>query len=99
MTGVQTCALPISESQAILVGAGTVRADDPALTVRHVAGPDPLRVGIDVDADCRAIGADGRASETLSVIGPITRGAFWESVAVPDIRGQAERIAARITAA
>ena len=33
-----------AESDAILVGAGTVRADDPALTVRHVAGDDPLRV-------------------------------------------------------
>jgi diaminohydroxyphosphoribosylaminopyrimidine deaminase/5-amino-6-(5-phosphoribosylamino)uracil reductase len=33
-----------AESQAILVGAGTVRADDPALTVRHVEGPDPLRI-------------------------------------------------------
>lgn len=29
---------------AIMVGAGTVRADDPELTVRHVAGPNPLRV-------------------------------------------------------
>jgi diaminohydroxyphosphoribosylaminopyrimidine deaminase / 5-amino-6-(5-phosphoribosylamino)uracil reductase len=33
-----------AESGAIVVGAGTVRADDPSLTVRHVDGPDPLRV-------------------------------------------------------
>lgn len=32
-----------AESGAIIVGAGTVRADDPSLTVRHVDGPDPVR--------------------------------------------------------
>ncbi len=31
-------------SDAVLVGAGTVRADDPELTVRHVPGPDPRRI-------------------------------------------------------
>jgi len=33
-----------AESDAIVVGAGTVRADDPALTVRMAVGRDPLRI-------------------------------------------------------
>jgi len=34
-------------SDAIVVGAGTVAADDPQLTTRHVSGPSPLRVIFD----------------------------------------------------
>jgi riboflavin-specific deaminase-like protein len=32
---------------AVVVGAGTIASDDPQLTTRHVAGPDPLRVVFD----------------------------------------------------
>jgi diaminohydroxyphosphoribosylaminopyrimidine deaminase/5-amino-6-(5-phosphoribosylamino)uracil reductase len=36
-----------SHEMAIMVGSGTALADDPALTVRHVQGRQPLRVLID----------------------------------------------------
>lgn len=32
---------------AVIVGAGTIAADDPQLTTRHVSGPNPVRVILD----------------------------------------------------
>jgi riboflavin-specific deaminase-like protein len=40
---------------AVVVGAGTVRSDDPRLTTRHCTGPDPVRVVLDTD---RRLGPD-----------------------------------------
>lgn len=36
-----------AEASAVLVGRGTVDADDPALSVRHMDGPDPAKIVLD----------------------------------------------------
>jgi 5-amino-6-(5-phosphoribosylamino)uracil reductase/diaminohydroxyphosphoribosylaminopyrimidine deaminase/5-amino-6-(5-phosphoribosylamino)uracil reductase len=50
---------------AVLVGASTVRIDDPMLTVRHAAGVDPLRVvlasTLALPRGARVLARDGRA--------------------------------------
>ena len=63
-----------------------------------LARPDPLGLGLDVDGDGRLIGSDGASAADLYGLGPLTRGALWEVTAVPDIRLQAQRLAARIAA-
>ena len=40
--------------------------------------------------------AEGRPSDTLAVIGPMTRGAFWETIAVSDIAAKAQAVARRL---
>ena len=67
-----------------------------ALLATGKARIDPLRLGIDVDGACRVIDADGRATPRLLAIGPVSRGAFWEITAIPDIRLQVARVAARL---
>lgn len=62
-----------------------------------VIRPDPLRLGLDVDADARLVGRDGNPSDRLHAIGPMTRGGVWEIVAVPDIRWQSWGLARRLS--
>lgn len=57
------------------------------------ARPDPLRIGLDVTADCAMVDSEGRHSTKLYAAGPITRGTFFEIDAVPEIRAQAARLA------
>lgn len=68
---------------AVVVGAGTVRADDPQLTTREVEGPDPLRVVIDTD---RRLSADYRVFRE----GPPSLLVCAEDAPGPDAHGRAE---------
>jgi len=75
------------------------RVADPLLVSLVVAGrirPDPCRLGVEVDPESRTLDAAGRPAKTLYAIGPMTRGAFWESIAISDIAVQAEAVAKRI---
>lgn len=75
-------------------------ATDPLLrgmTRDGLIRPDRLAIGIDVDAQSRTIGLEGEPNETLYAIGPMTRGANWEIVAVPDIRQQVWALARRFS--
>jgi uncharacterized NAD(P)/FAD-binding protein YdhS len=63
------------------------------------ARPDALHIGMDVDEQCALLDANGNASEHVLVVGPLTRGRFFEIEAIPDIRVQCAELAKRILAA
>jgi uncharacterized NAD(P)/FAD-binding protein YdhS len=65
------------------------RTRDPLLRSLLEAGqvrPEPLGIGLDVDGNARA-------GERLWALGPLTKGRYWEIIAVPDIREQAAAVA------
>ncbi|MEA3032135.1 MAG: hypothetical protein QOH86_151 [Sphingomonadales bacterium] len=75
------------------------RVEDPLVRQLLASGqarPDPLGAGLDVDEASHLVGADGVPSPRLFAVGPPTRGAFWEIVAVPDIRRQVQGVAGAI---
>jgi len=67
------------------------RTRDPLLRSLFDAGqvrPDHLGIGLEVDDCSRAAGG-----ERLWALGPLTKGRYWEIIAVPDIREQAAAVA------
>lgn len=53
---------------------------------------DPLGLGLDLDDAGRVIDVDGRSEARLFVLGPPARAAFWETIAVPDVRKRIEAL-------
>lgn len=81
------CTGPLADAASSEIGA--IRSLRDARRLR----PDANGLGLDVAADSRVRDADGAPQDDLYAVGPITRGAFWEITAVPDIRAQAVEIA------
>jgi uncharacterized NAD(P)/FAD-binding protein YdhS len=75
------------------------RIDDSLITslfVQGLARPDPLFLGLEVDAHGALIDHLGKPSRVLFTIGPTRKGHLWETTAVPEIRHQAEQLAAHL---
>ncbi len=68
------------------------------LVDRGVARSDALDLGLDVNEHGALLSCDGVPSQRLFAIGPVTRGTFWEIVAVPDIRLRCVRLAGLLMA-
>jgi len=71
--------------------------------IRHLvqtgaARPDGMHIGLDVDPNCALISAAGEVSSRVRVVGPLTRGRYFEIEAVPDIRVQCAGIATSLLA-
>jgi uncharacterized NAD(P)/FAD-binding protein YdhS len=61
-----------------------------------LAQVDKLHLGLDVSEDSALLDRNGTASDRIYAVGPLTRGAFLEIEAVPDIRVQCQRLAQQL---
>ena len=75
------------------------RIDQPLVQQLLASGqvhPDPLGLGIDVTVDGALIDGFGCAAKDIHAVGPITKGAFWEIIAVPDLRLACANLAGKL---
>lgn len=72
-----------AELDGVLVGRGTALADDPALTVRHVSGRQPVRVVLDRPGtlpEHLQLFSDENAGQTVAIVGEASEPAYAETV-------------------
>jgi diaminohydroxyphosphoribosylaminopyrimidine deaminase / 5-amino-6-(5-phosphoribosylamino)uracil reductase len=79
---------------AVVVGVGTATADDPQLTVRHVTGPNPVRVVIDpngrLPGKAKLLAADGVRRLIVTASAATVLPAGIEIVTLPTTGGRIE---------
>jgi uncharacterized NAD(P)/FAD-binding protein YdhS len=63
------------------------------LLQRGLVAPDDTDIGLRVDPDHTVTSRDGERSRLLLALGPLLRGTLWETIAVPELRAQARRVA------
>ena len=62
------------------------------------ARPGPHGIGLDTASDGDLVDAEGNVLPGVIVVGSLRIGRLWESIAVPELRGQAEQAASRLLA-
>jgi uncharacterized NAD(P)/FAD-binding protein YdhS len=68
------------------------------LRERGLIQPDELGLGLLTDAHGALLDREGQAASWLHTLGPARKGQLWETTAVPEIRGQAQTLAALLLA-
>ena len=63
------------------------------LFTRGIVQSGTLNMGIKTDNNGAVIGKNGEISKTIFALGPICKGQLWETVAVPELRVQAQNVA------
>jgi uncharacterized NAD(P)/FAD-binding protein YdhS len=69
-----------------------------ALLASGQARLDEQKLGLEVTARLNLADAKGKIARNIWALGPIVRGVFWECLAVPDIRLQADQLAREVAA-
>jgi uncharacterized NAD(P)/FAD-binding protein YdhS len=64
---------------------------------RGLAASDALGLGLET-RDCAVVGSSGHTSSWLYALGPLTRPAWWEVTATPEINAQVDRLVEELCA-